>query len=59
MNTEQIKLAAAAFNNLGVGALLTGIVSPMVTGLQTNVPGWYVFGVLCLVAAQVILLELE
>jgi hypothetical protein len=41
VNAEQIKIAATACNDLGVGALLAGIV-PLMTG-QSHSLAWYVF----------------
>jgi hypothetical protein len=53
-------LLATALNNLGVGSLLAGIVVPWVNGsLSGGVAGWYVFGVLCAVTAQVVLGEMR
>ena len=61
MSDEQIKLLATAFNNLGVGGLLAGIIVPWVNhaSLGSDALGWYVFGLLGLVAAQLVLREVE
>jgi hypothetical protein len=32
IRNERIKLLAAAFNNLGVGAILAGVIAPSVSG---------------------------
>jgi hypothetical protein len=60
IHNARIQLLATALNNLGVGSLLAGIVVPWVNGsLSGGVAGWYVFGVLCAVTAQVVLGEMR
>lgn len=58
IHIERTKLLATAFNNLGVGALLAGTIVPIVNG-QGGSLAWYVFGVVWIVAAQLVLGELE
>lgn len=51
MNTvhnERVKLAATALNNIGVGAVLAGIIGPMVRGDINHVASaivWLIIGV--------------
>jgi hypothetical protein len=59
MHNERIKLLATALNNLGVGALLAGIVVPMVVNGQGGVLGCYVLALLSFGVAQIVLGELE
>ena len=40
IHNERIKLLATALNNLGIGAIIAGIVAPMVQG---TVGGWLSF----------------
>jgi hypothetical protein len=58
MSDEQIKLLATALNNLGVGALLAGTIVPAVSG-QSSSLAWYVFGVVWIAIAQLVIGELE
>jgi methylmalonyl-CoA mutase cobalamin-binding subunit len=50
VHNEQLKLAATAFNNLGVAVIVTGIIVPVVAlAYQTAVPKtryWAVFALL-------------
>jgi hypothetical protein len=54
-HNERVKLLATALNNLGVGAILAGLVAPMVRG-EINSLGsvlvWGAIGVNCIVQAQ-------
>ncbi|MBV8521283.1 MAG: hypothetical protein JOY71_03985 [Acetobacteraceae bacterium] len=46
-HNERIKLLAAALNNLGVGAILAGVVAPLASGTfggPARVIAWLVFG---------------
>ena len=58
VHNERIKLLATALNNLGVGAILAGIVAPLVNGTLAN-PGstiaWLVLGADLIAMAQVVL----
>ena len=58
MHNERIRLLATACNNLGVGALLAGTIVPMVSG-QSSIVWWYLFGVIWIGVAQLVLGELE
>jgi hypothetical protein len=58
VNAEQIKMAATACNNRGVGALLAGTIVPLMAG-QSHSLAWYVFGLVFLGVAQAVLGELE
>ena len=58
MHNERIRLLATACNNLGVGALLGGTIVPMVNG-QSSIVWWYLFGVIWIGVAQLVLGELE
>jgi hypothetical protein len=55
---EQIKLLATACNNLGVGSVLAGFIVPLVNG-QSGSLSWYVFGVVWIGVAQLVIGELE
>ncbi len=58
MRNERIKLLATALNNLGVGAILTGIVAPVVNGTVSDLKHvilWCVLGVNLVTMAQVVL----
>lgn len=56
IRTERTKLLATAFNNLGVGAILAGVVVPTVNGTVADlihVAAWIALGVCLIVYAQV------
>lgn len=58
MTTEQIRMLATALNNFGVGVLLASIVVPVVNG-QTSSIAWYVFGIVWIAVAQLVIGELQ
>ena len=56
IHTEQTKLLATAFNNLGVGAILAGVIVPTVNGTVADlghVTAWVALGVSLIAYAQV------
>jgi hypothetical protein len=58
IRNERIKLLATALNNLGIGAIITGIIAPFVhneLGSGWSVAGWFAGGALCIGAAQLLL----
>jgi hypothetical protein len=61
VSADQIRLLATACNNLGVGALLAGIIVPWVNHAQLggDALGWYTFGVIWIAIAQAALWEIE
>ena len=61
IHNERIKLLATAFNNLGVGSLLACIVVPWINHSLLGIAalGWYVFGLLSIATAQLVLWEME
>jgi hypothetical protein len=57
-HNPRVQLIATAFNNLGVGSMLAGIVAPVVTGAAggwLRFGAWFAVGVLFLTLAQIIL----
>jgi fucose permease len=56
IHTEQTKLLATAFNNLGVGAILAGVIVPTVNGTVADVAhiaAWVALGISLIAYAQV------
>jgi fucose permease len=56
IRTEQTKLLATAFNNLGVGAILAGVIVPTVNGTVadlSHIAAWVALGVSLIAYAQV------
>jgi fucose permease len=56
MHTERTKLLATAFNNLGVGAILAGVIVPTVNGTVADldhITSWVALGVCLIAYAQV------
>jgi hypothetical protein len=61
-HNEQVKLFATAVNNLGVAAIVAGIVAPTVNGTvrdAAHIVLWLSFGVSFVLAAQLILRRLR
>ncbi len=58
VHNAQIQLLATASNNLGVGALIAGIIAPSVTGTVgdlTHIVLWLILGADLIAVAQFIL----
>ncbi|MBV8523167.1 MAG: hypothetical protein JOY71_13755 [Acetobacteraceae bacterium] len=58
VQNERIKLLAIALNNLGVGAILAGIVAPMVSGTAGGLGhavGWFLLGADLIGMGQILL----
>jgi hypothetical protein len=58
VHNERIKLLASALNNLGVGAILAGVVAPLVSGTfggPGRVIAWIVMGADLIALAQLVL----
>jgi hypothetical protein len=58
VHNARIQLLATALNNLGVGAILAGIVAPIVNGVAggaLHFGAWCAGGVMFLVTAQFVL----
>jgi len=58
IHNARITLLATALNNLGVGAIIAGIVAPMVNGTVgdlAHIAPWLIFGADLLWLAQVVL----
>jgi hypothetical protein len=55
---ERVKYLATACNNVGIAALLAGFIVPMING-QGGGLAWYVFGVVWISVAQLLLGELK
>ena len=56
IHTEKTKLLATAFNNLGVGAILAGVIVPTVNGAVADVAhiaAWVALGISLIAYAQV------
>ena len=56
IRTEQTKLLATAFNNLGVGAILAGVIVPTVNGTVadlSHIAAWVALGVSLIAYAQI------
>lgn len=54
--TEQTKLLATAFNNLGVGSILAGVIAPVVNGSYgdaAHIAFWVALGVNAITAARI------
>jgi hypothetical protein len=52
---EQVKLLATALNNVGVGFILAGAITPAVSGTITDTlhaAAWLIFGANLIAAAQ-------
>ena len=58
IHNARIQLLATGCNILGVGALLAGTIVPMVTG-HGGLLAWYVFGVVSIAIAQLVIGELR
>jgi len=55
IHNERTKLLASALNNLGVGAIITGIVGPLVNdhvGSAVQTLEWFLLGANLMAAAQ-------
>ena len=62
IHNERIKLLASALNNLGIGAIIAGIVAPMVNGTLADfahLATWLMLGGDLIVMAQVVLGRLQ
>ena len=58
IHNARVQLLAAALNNLGVGAVIAGIVAPRVDGRvgdASHIGAWLVFGADLIAMAQVVL----
>jgi hypothetical protein len=56
IRTELTKLLATAFNNLGVGAILAGVIVPTVNGTVadlSHIAAWVALGVSLIAYAQI------
>jgi hypothetical protein len=56
IHIEQTKLLATAFNNLGVGAILAGVIVPTVNGTVADlahIVAWVALGISLIAYAQV------
>ena len=56
IHIEQTKLLATAFNNLGVGAILAGVIAPTVNGSVADlvhIGAWIALGTSLITYAQV------
>lgn len=62
VHNARITLAATALNNLGVGAMLAGIVAPLVNGMVgdlAHIASWVVLGLDLIALAQFVLGRLK
>jgi len=58
IRNARITLLATALNNLGVGAIIAGIVAPMVNGTVgdlAHIAAWFMLGIDLIAMAQVVL----
>lgn len=58
VRNERLKLLATALNNLGIGAMIAGIVAPLVNGSAgdfAHIAAWFIFGVDLIAIAQAVL----
>jgi hypothetical protein len=58
LHNERTKLLATALNNLGVGAIMAGIVAPVVNGMlgdPAHIAGWLMLGFDLIAMAQFVL----
>jgi hypothetical protein len=58
IHNARVTLLATAFNTFGVGAIITGIVSPVVSGRVSDIAhiaAWAIFGCYSIATAQILL----
>jgi hypothetical protein len=59
IHNARVQMGATALNNLGVAAMVAGIISPWVNngavGDAPHIGAWFAFGASCMLAAQLLL----